>query len=229
MTTHTQKIKSRGYWKVVVRPLKFLDSRIDNISELFPIVRKCSVQIRGWDFPHIDHRDPPLIGTDFVMQEINWRNHQEHWRLYQSGLFRYLGGFTVDWMSSWENVAPQPHKTDPGSLLGVGDVVARFAEFFGFVSAFANTEAADKEMVVEIHCVGLRDRELWVDSSDRYPFLPDQYVCQIDNFPQRSSFTRERLIADADALALAWSRELFRRFGWDPPMDQLESTRQTFR
>lgn len=229
MTALTETIKTRGHWRVVVRPLKFIEDRIENVVDLFPIVQKSSVQIRGWDFPHIDNQNTPTIGRDSVMQEIDWNTHKEHWQLYQSGLFQYLGGFTVDWKESWENVVPQPHKVAPGSLLGVGDVVARFAEFFGFASAFAATSAADQEILLEIDCVGLSDRELWVDSSDRYPFLPDQYLCKLEDYGQQSRFRRETLVAEAENLALLWARELFRRFGWDPTIDMLESTRRIFR
>jgi len=229
MTDITNEIKSRGYWRVVIRPANFRENRIENIAELFPLVRKCSVQIRGWDFPHIDRQESLHTSTDFVRQEISWRNHVEHWRFYQSGQFVYLGAFTVDWIGDWENVRPTPPRHGPGNLLGVGDVIARFSEFLQFASALASTSAAGNEMIIDVNAVGLENRELWVDSSDRFPFDPERYVAKIPEFRQKRQLSQQVLIADSQSYANEFARELFRRFGWDPSLQLIESHRQIFR
>ena len=58
--TVLDKIRTRGYWRVLIRPTQFDENHIADYSDLFPIVEKNSVQLRGWDYPHIDHRSQPL-------------------------------------------------------------------------------------------------------------------------------------------------------------------------
>lgn len=229
MTETTVQIATKGHWKVAIRPTKFVEERLDDVTQLFPLVQRCSVQIRGWDFPHIDNHNAPLIGENFVSQEINWAQHKEWWRFYQSGLFQYLGGFTLDWFESWANVSPPVRPELRGKILGVGDVVARFAEFFGFASAYAAASVIEDSAVFEVACVGLAERQLWVDSSNRFPFSPNEYVCRIPEYVQSATFGRQKLIAESESLALQWARELFRRFGWNPSLDILESSRREFR
>ena len=58
--TILDKIRTRGYWRVVVRPVFFERNHMPNYSELFPIIAKNSVQRRGWGYPHVDQRNPPF-------------------------------------------------------------------------------------------------------------------------------------------------------------------------
>lgn len=110
MTGITDKIKTQGYWRVVIRPADHQTKRVPQISDLFTIVQQASVQIRGWDFPHIDHNSREQRGETWVGQDFEWEHHLERWRIYQSGQFIYLGAFTVDWHKSTANWSPPPPK-----------------------------------------------------------------------------------------------------------------------
>jgi hypothetical protein len=57
--TTLAKIHTRGYWHVVIRPTSFEEKHIPDYADLFPIVEKHSVQLRGWDYPHVDPWRPP--------------------------------------------------------------------------------------------------------------------------------------------------------------------------
>src|SRR6185369_6386598 len=50
------KIKSRGCWRVTIRPTEYLPNRIASISDLNPLAQRLAVGIRewGWDFPYVD-------------------------------------------------------------------------------------------------------------------------------------------------------------------------------
>ena len=50
--TVLEKIRARGHWRVVIRPTTFEGSHIPSYSDLFPIVEKNAVRIRGWGYPH---------------------------------------------------------------------------------------------------------------------------------------------------------------------------------
>ncbi len=78
--TLLEKIKSRGHWRVVIRPGRFVEKRIQEISTLYPIIEKTSVNLRGWDFPHVDTHPNPKIDVDWVGQESEWEQFLEIWR-----------------------------------------------------------------------------------------------------------------------------------------------------
>ena len=65
-TTVLNKIRSRGYWRVVIRPTTFQEHRVPRYADLFPIIEKNSVQLRGWDYPHIDRSQPPQPATYYL-------------------------------------------------------------------------------------------------------------------------------------------------------------------
>ena len=89
MSELLDNLRSRGYWRVVIRPGTFIEQRVSNISALYPILQKISVQLRGWGFPHLDSRDQPHIDTDWIGQESEWERYLEVWRFYSEWPVRW--------------------------------------------------------------------------------------------------------------------------------------------
>ena len=118
MSELLEKIRSRGYWRIVIHPATFLEKRVSKISTLYPLLQKISVQLRSWDFPRLDPRTPPVTDVDWIGQESEWERFVEVWRIYQSGQFVDVAGMTEDWhdQSEW---LPAPEKWEPGHFLGV--------------------------------------------------------------------------------------------------------------
>lgn len=223
----TEKIKSHGYWRVVIRPEVPVEQRISSVTELFPLVQRLAVQLRGWDFPHIDIQSRPEIGDRWAGQDFEWRHHLERWRLYQSGQFVYLGAFSYDWATGTQNWLPQPPKPPRDALVGVSDAVCRFAEFFEFASALALSPAGGDPVFLSVGCHGIQGRELWLDDPNRIPFHQAPKA-SVQEFVQQNSFSAETLAAETRMLGNAWAKELFRRFGWDPSDEMLEGLRAQF-
>ncbi|HXC52182.1 MAG TPA: hypothetical protein VN634_14950 [Candidatus Limnocylindrales bacterium] len=216
-----EKIRTHGYWRVVIRPKLFVPDRIESISDLFPLVQRSSIQIRGWDFPHIDQRHPPKIGENWVQQDIEWEHHLERWRIFQNGQFAYLKAFNLDWAEDTANWSPRPPKPPRDALIGIGDTIYRFTEIFEFASAISLTAAGDEQMFVQVGCHGIEGRELWVDGHGRMPLFPARRT-DLRQYVKESSFDRSYLVAESRQIGLKWARELFRRFDWDPSLDLLE-------
>lgn len=70
---HMGKVRSRGYWRVVIRPAAFVEGRVANILDLPKILATCAVRLRGWDYPHINERSEQ-VGADWVSQGVDWEN-----------------------------------------------------------------------------------------------------------------------------------------------------------
>jgi hypothetical protein len=212
-------IRSRGYWRVVIRPGSFVERRVSNISALYPLLQNISVQFRGWDFPHLDTRNEPHIDSDWVGQETDWSYYRELWRFYQSGQFVHISALAEDWIGgSSDPAAPQIWK--PGNSLSVERTVFRFTETFELASRLALTEAGDEQMHVEILVNGLGGRDLRVDSEKRVPFSLGKKA-SIKEMPFKVDLSRTQLVTEPRDLALKPALELFRRFGWDPSLEIL--------
>ena len=211
-------IKSKGYWTVAIRPTTFEANRVKRLSDLFPLVSRLAVQIRGWDFPHIDTQQRPIIAQDWVGQEFQWLHYVEAWRLYQSGQFAYQGGMITDWIPDSEKGKYGPPIPKGHNVLGLDDAAYRFAEVFEFASRLALSEAGDEGLHIRVGAHGLQGRTLYVDNPRGGPFS-QVYTARIPEYPQEGEFARSDLAADTRRHAVEWLVQLLERFGWNPPLD----------
>jgi hypothetical protein len=218
VTDTLEKIKSRGYWHVVIHPADFQEFRIAKIEDLPAAIARTAVQLRGWDFPHVG-RQGPSIGRDWIEGRVDWRNHVEAWRLYQSGQFVFYGGIRTDWYEQDSALVSMPNWRS-GFLLPVVDTVYRFTEIFELAARLASGPLAAATISVEINVVGLEGRLLWIDSPNRSEFSIDR-TASITEFPQTFDLQQDVLLAERKALATRAAEELFARFGWATNQDFL--------
>lgn len=209
---------------MVIRPGTFLETRIANISSLFPILQRTSVQLRGWDFPHLDRHNPLQIDVDWIGQESEREEHLELWRFYQSGQFVIFRGMDEDWIDP-AKLKTTPAGWKPGQALSVEEVVLQFAEIFEFAARMSFTDAGDDVMRLAITIAGLNERPLHVEYSR---WLREGYTASIEELPYQIDLTRLQLVAEPRDLSLTPAIELFRRFGWDPSREVLRDIQEKF-
>jgi hypothetical protein len=219
MTELLKKIRSRGYWQIVVRPAEFIEKRIPDIVSLYPILQKTYVSLRGWDFPHLDSHAPPQIYLDSIGQEVDWQHHISTWRFYQSGQFIYITNISIDWRDQ-SSFWPADDKWKPGTLLGVGDILYRFTEVFEFAARLALSDAGSERVYINVTVGNLKGRALYVDDNQRWPFHR-VHKASIEKFPQSFELSRSDLIANPRDIALSAANELFKRFDWHITLDAL--------
>ena len=225
MSELLDKIRSRGYWRVVIRPGSFIGQRVPNISTLYPLLQKISVQLRRWNFPHLDTRAQPDIESDWIGQGDEWDRHLELWRFYQSGQFVDFAGITDDWRNQ-SKVWPAPADWKHGALLEIGDALFTFTEIFEFAARLALTEAGSEQMHIEVGVAGLQNRELWVDDVHWWPPFPSGRKASLKELPYKVDLSRTQLITEPRDLALKPTIELFRHFGWEPSLGLLRDMQQ---
>lgn len=214
-----EKIKSRGHWKVIIRPSAFDPKRIPDINMLRGIIQQASVNLRGWDFPHIDAHNPFEVGIDWIQQEVEWSTHIEAWRFYQSGQFIFWGSLRHDWLeqSVW---SPPPAGWKVGADISVYDAVFQFTEMFELAARLSMTEVGGEMMNINVTLFGLKGRKLILDSPHRMGFDYPR-IGNLDSFPQQISVDRQELVSDPKTPALKAAQELFSRFGWSPGINLL--------
>lgn len=145
MSELLEKIRSRGYWRVVIHPASFVEKQVANISDLYPLLQKISVELRGWDYPHLDVHTPLHIDKAWIQQSSESNQYLELWRFYQNGQFVDFIGMEEDWLDQFHDWS-LPENWRHGSYLGVENAVFQFTEMMEFAARLSLTQAGGESM-----------------------------------------------------------------------------------
>ncbi len=220
MSDLLEKIRSRGHWKVIVRPTQFVENRVEDFSKLEHILEKSSVRLSRWGFPHISDKSMLHRGADWTGQELEWERYLEIWRFYQSGQFVYYGGLVTDW--SDETNGLHRKGVDETKKLSVRDVIFRYTEVFELAARLSLTKAGGDGTHIEVTLDNLGSRRLWLDPSSHWgSSVIQKFSLSINEWTYKDNFNSAALFANTKELALKPAIELFRRFGWNPPLEIL--------
>lgn len=172
------------------------------------------VRIRGWPFP-VDERGRLSLCENYVASEVEWENHWETWRLFQSGMFVWFKA------NRWDLLPERPGGggSKPGQALSVGDTIYLLRECFEFASRLALTGAVADRMLIEVAAHGLKGQRLWAEPWHDTPGRP----CEASGWSFSREYSRQQLAAESRELGLAGALDLFQRFGWDASSNVLES------
>lgn len=217
-TTLIDKIKSQGYWRVIIKPTQFNKSLIPSLTECQRLIEESKVYLRGWDYPHLPRYGQGLVnGVDWLEASTDsmvWIPMLEYWHFYQSGQFAHLFNCGEDWVNrdqlqiqNWRNL-PLPER-----VLSILNTVYRVTEIYEFAARLAakGIFRSDLSITVELH--GMKDRGLVVTGHMRAPLL-DNYICGVDALPYSKTVSLEALLAQASELALESLLWFFERFNW---------------
>lgn len=218
MSELLDKIRSRGYWDVVIRPEAYEERRVA-YSQLDEIIVAAGVRMRGWPVPFVEHREQPMRGGNWIGQDVDARavGHYEAWRFYTSGQFNHLRAVGVDWRHSAE-ISPAPPRDE--KVIEVWEILFYLTEVFELAARLALGPAGDKTMTIDVGLLGLGGRGLIVGQRSRAEFFQPYRTSQ-DGLRQRVTVSREDLVAKPREQAVGMAREFFVRFGWKPARDQL--------
>src|ERR1700690_2753896 len=134
--TLLEKIKSRGYWHIVIRPDAFINERIENLSACQELIQKYQIRYRGWYFPHFNDRDL-IRGIDFIEMNTDFVNLQmESWRFYQSGQLAFFCCLQEDWQKE-SRLTGHSWNIKPGEYLNIIDALYQLAEVYEFTARLA--------------------------------------------------------------------------------------------
>lgn len=224
--TILDEIRSRGHVFFAIRPHIFIQDRVP-LAELEPMLRRCIVQLRGWDLPHVDPHHPVRHKRDHIWQESSWDYHLEHWEFYRSGQLADLTSIRRDWsdISSFQTV---PTNWTWGRELPITDTVMTLTEIFEFAARLALTEAGDSGMDVHISYRQMEGRRLVIDDPQRVP-LWQEYRYDDTRIDLSRTLSREQLAAEAWDIAADVAIELFGYFGWSPAIQAIRSSQEELR
>lgn len=212
-----EDIKARGHWKVILRPL---DAPGDhNIVDLQRDVTKCSVSLRGWDFPHIATRNDQSSGTEygsFVEQWTDWYRHREFWRMYQSGQFVWMKVLQEEFYT-----AEETYRKPDDPFISVLGAVYSITEFFEFAKRMVEDGPYPNGTKLAISLDNTAGRVLWISEGNRMPFL-DDYKTTSSTITLEREIRRETILETAVHAANSAIIEFFSHFGWKAPSSRIE-------
>jgi len=219
----TEKIRSRGYWEVAIRPQPLDPQRVD-YGDLLELIEAATVRMRGWPVPFIDRREEPMRAENWVGQDVDAEmvGHHEAWRFFMSGQFNQLRSISADWRDDDERRFV-PDGFD--GVLQVWEVLFYLTEVFELASRLALGPAGEETMEIKVRLDGLANRGLIVGQSNRSEFF-QPYRFQMNSMEREISLSREELVANGREQAVTMSREIFLRFGWEPSIEQLREHQQ---
>jgi hypothetical protein len=222
------KIKSRGYWKVWLRPSKYVENRIESLSQCHEIMRECRVLLRGWDYPHISSRNPPYNGLNYIESFVDWQMYKDVWRLYQTGQFIHFSGIKEDWFEEYNGLASSRWvDTTPGTIFGYSNSLYKISEIYEFGARLAQKGIFGRDIVLTVELFGMEKRKLV--SLDPFRLIFRDSTCRVNNLPFEHKFSVEEFMAENQKLALDHFMWIIDRFNLvDPPRDFFEREQKDF-
>ncbi|KAA5541887.1 hypothetical protein FYK55_16960 [Roseiconus nitratireducens] len=213
MTTLIEKIRSRGSWTIRIRPIEFEAHRVDRLAQLVDAVQTSRVELRGWDFPHIDPNTVPVRMSEYVEQQTDWEQYVELWRAYKSGQFISVSGMSCDWRDQSKTLWPAEPGWRSGTSLSAESSIFRFVEAFEFAAKWTRAVPVGEEMSVSVKVAGLRDRALQL-SPDRMASRFN-YTSSVDEFTWEEQYSTSAVFSSPRENAVEPATELFELFGLD--------------
>jgi hypothetical protein len=223
-----EKIKSKGYWRVVIRPTAdFYKEDRFKIDELFDLVENNQTRLRGWYYPHTDRDDFAIVGKNKIRNKCDFETHIEHWEFMTSGQFVHLFAMSEDYFIDEAAAEKIRNRFDFNldkakgieKFLNLVSTTYKFTEIYLFASNLAQLKAYKDveafEITIELY--DIKDRMLYIGSFSRELWSP--YVSQIEDgkISFTGEYSKEELIAKFDTYALDNILETFKLFGWPDP------------
>ncbi len=216
-----ERISELGHWRVIFRPLVPL-AELLSFRDCADLVERNRVSLRGWDFPHISHRQDDQGGTErgnsYVESWCDWQSFLEFWRMHRSGQFL-----------SYNAVHGDAEAVEDGHgvrWLNVVETIYTVSEFVEFAHRLARAGTYRDGYLLDISLRNTAGRRLNAGRG-RMPFW--------DNQSSNAATIQIERRVDPDAIeagaiptSLGVLLELFDAFGWNPDANQIRGDQEAF-
>jgi len=220
------KIKERGYWKVIIRPTELKEKRISSKDDCERIINESRIEFRGWDYPHINHIEGIVRGGPYsVASFTNWPEggRFEYWKFYQNGQFVHYFTMLEDYRMD-EGQKERVRNSFSFSILdkkidiflSVLNTLYSITEIYFFAAGLAKLAKFSEETQIIIELGNTKGRTLFF-WGDTFRVLPYAYTCEYVPIIEEQVIPTKELISDPANLALDFTMDIFREFNWKNP------------
>jgi hypothetical protein len=209
------KIHAKGYWRVVVRPTRYVEKRIPTLSECRRHLEESTVRLRGWDYPHVKD---VTNGQNWIESSEDWlHGHIEYWRYYQTGQFVHHFAMTEDYEESSKDL----HGLDFINTL------YRLTEIFEFAARLAARGLLSPGVDVRVELHNCEGRRLF--SWDPGRFIERSHLSVTPTIEYKTTATDTELLGRGGEMAVDGTIHVLERFNWnDVPRDILAAEQAKF-
>ena len=213
-----EKIQSIGHWRVNFRPATPLDTQL-SFQQCFELVRDNAVSIRGWDYPHLSHRQDDEGGSSrgqgFYENWCDWWGFHEFWHMYKSGQFLSYNALREDTKEEGRR-----------GTLSILNAIYTMTEFIEFAYRLHKAGPYGEGVGITIELRNTASRILDVGPS-RMPFF-DRKETGADTISLERKLSAAQIGDDHQAIAIDLVLELFDYFGWNPSREQITADQAKF-
>lgn len=219
-------VKDYPYWTLLYRPESYSPDLIPSLTECGRLVEKARVQLRGWDFPHLSHRETDRChGSNWIGSSVSFRGNIEYWRLYQSGQFIHFAAVREAAEHEWraklqrETMSHLSYRDDidwdavPG-YISLVNLVYTVTEYFEFAARICQAGVYRGGLDVSLELTGAKGFVLTTDWNRAWS---EYRVATDDRLRKAWRLSSNELIvgsAEHSLKAIAWLCECF---GWMSP------------
>jgi hypothetical protein len=175
------------------------------------------VSLRGWNYPHVSAKPDGLHALKNSFEGlVDWHEHIEYWRMYQSSQFVHYVALDDDWtdVSHWRKDA-----FPPGQFLeAIGNLFYEVGEIFEFLARLARAGLYATGARVSIDLVGMKGRRLYLAPGSGRGSLRGDYT----SLEPRIEFTRKLApteLANTTDAAVTAATFIVQRFQWLEPSE----------
>jgi hypothetical protein len=206
-----ETIKSRGYWRVLIRPSKYIKNRIPSLNKCEQIIKHTKVSLRGWDFPHVE-RDL-IYEKDFIESVADFLHILEYWRFYKSGQFIHYFGFEEDWYRErMGTIASSGMNKSPMGFLDVISTLFRISEIYEFTARLIEAKLIDSYVELSIRLINTKKRELFFCDYSRPAFV--YHICKDSEIEYSEKKSVNKILGNTSNLAIDAASFIFSFFDW---------------
>ena len=213
------RIKSGSHWTLRILPASGEVAQL-GLTESLELVGKHKLSIRGWDFPHISHRNDEHGGTvrdgKFIENWTDWASRQEFWRFYKSGQFIYM-----------ERLEEESHPLNSTTnYVDMISAIYTFTEYFVFAERLSGTRAYNGHCKVSVTFNCKSPVQLYA-GRNRVPFFDpkifsgDEIFIERDVLDYGDPYGGKKLAQEAIL-------EFFDYFGWNPDQSMVVSEQEKY-
>ncbi|GBD34283.1 hypothetical protein HRbin34_00614 [bacterium HR34] len=226
------KIQSRGYWRVIIRPtFDFYQKDRFELQNLPKAIEVSHVNLRGWPYPYFNIEEIEISGQDKIRSYCDFEGEIEYWEFTTSGQFGHIFAMWEDYVIDEEEANKIRSRFRFGNeklnqINKFFEIVAatyKFTEIFKFAANLVQLkeykDVEKIEMLIELYDV--KERMLFIENPFR--FLLEPYICKIEDnkIIFHELYEKDDLIAKFNIYAVEWVINVFRLFNWQNPNRQI--------
>jgi schlafen family protein len=224
-------VTKQPYWRVIIRPDSYKEELIKSRSQILDIVQKNHVKFRGWDFPHLSHRDDERgQGSNWVASWCHFMGQIEYWRFFQSGQLAHYASVREVTEDEWRpklQAATASHlrhvknvdwNSVPG-FISIINLVYNFTEYFEFAARLAQADIFEGAVAIQVTATGVQGFVLTAELNRCW----HDYCPAHENLIEKEwTIPTDRLIAESTKYSLEAVGWFLESFGWmNPNLDAM--------